>query len=818
MAYRRTGPNEGRRARDRFDSHFDYQNRRDGETDRRDRPRDFHRSGSRSLSPDRERNYREREKERDRDRSRDLENPRPPPGPRENRPQYRNVSSPVHNKSGNSADPRLNRGPEPSPLRVPTVPTTPASSAPSTPHLANDSSSMAKFITALRLFSQRSNELGALQLQKDVVEARARARETEHAQSHPKYAEFPSLKDYHRKLEKKDAEDLNALCKEVGIADKQWLTAAEGVAALFQTFAERQQQEKDDRSAVPGSEDLETKLNSRIDALDKRHREEVAKQKKQIEDLQKGLSIETAQRKKLDIENETLKQKVQDLQNKHISLTAKVDEQDTLIKRLQDEKSKAVPPPPATQNTITSEDLVQVKTMVDQCRTELTNLEAIVTGHDQKLGELDVDLITDGCYSLAATLPRLEQNAKRAADDISLLRADYGELRADNEKLRLDTDGLQSGVQQLQSGTEKLRSDALVVRPSVEQIKADTDQLKLIAEQLKSEMTQLRSGSEKSQLAVEKLRSSIQEPPPGDSFLSLKTFTTMNTAVFKTFSGWIDELKKRVDAVEGSIPTLQTVSKQQNDHSSQIKAIEDQVKTLEKVSGQKTTRGLEDSRVPTSVPDQGDIQYERKWKEHDARLKALETISRKSPHRATGAVSEPTDAAEAIAHRSRQNESTNATVAALKAQVAMTDQSIQAISESVRLMRESQMSQSERVGQLENEASTTSRRLGTAEQALQVIGERLDFMQQNFKSLDSQMNNLTTESLFQAIIQYVDKYQPGDAVIGHRVERLLQQMNAYEERLVMLERLATPSEGSANKKRKLTSPHMGQVGMASGNR
>ncbi|EFQ30040.1 uncharacterized protein GLRG_05184 [Colletotrichum graminicola M1.001] len=688
---------------------------------------------------------------------------------------------------------------------------------------------MAKMIAALRELSQRSNEQGALQLQKDVIEARARAREKEHAQAQPRYAEFPSLKDYHRKLEKRDAEDLDALCKEVGLADKQWLTAAESVAAtLLHAFADKQQ-EKDDRSAEPSSENLEAQLNSRIDALDKRHREEAAKQQKQIEDLQKGLSIETAQRKILGIENETLKQKVQDLQNQSTSLTTKLDEHDTSIKRLQDEEAKAAPLPPAIQTTtITSRDLTQVKTMVGQCRTELTNLEAQVARHDQKLGEMDVDLITEGCYSLAATLPRLEQNAKRAADDISVLRADYGQLRADNNKLRLDTDDLQSGVQQLQSGTDQLRSDALVVRPSVEQLKSDTeqlksdtDQLKAIAEQLKSEMAQLRSGTEESQSAVRKLRSVMHEPPAGDSFLPVKTFTTMNTAVFKTFSGWIDDLKKRVDAVEGSIPTLQTVSKQQNDHSSQIKALEDQVKTLEKGSGQKTTGGLENSRVSTPAPDQRGIQYEAKWKEHDARLTALEAISRKRPHHTASAISEATDASDVIAHRPTQGESMNAAVEALRAQVAMTDQSIKAISELVRLASESQAAQAQRVGQLELEVRTTSNRLGTAEQALQAMGERfggrLDFMQQNFKSLNSQMNNLTTESLFQAIVQYIDRYQPGDAFIGHKVERIFQQMTAYDQRLAMLERFVSLSEELANKKRKL-SPHMGQVGMPNGGR
>ncbi|OHW99850.1 alpha fucosyltransferase 3 [Colletotrichum incanum] len=668
-------------------------------------------------------------------------------------------------------------------------------------------------------------------LQKDVVDRRARAREKDHVQSHPKYAEFPSLKDYHQKLEKRDTEDLNALCREVNLADKQWLTSAEGFAAtLLQAFVElQQQQDKDRRSAISGSsssEDLETRLNSRLDALDKQHKEETAKQKKQIENLQKGLSTETALRKILGIENESLKKKVQDLQNQKSSLTTKVDEHGTSIKRLQEKKPEVVLPPAPQKTAITSKDLTQVETMIDQCRNKLTDLETKLAGHDQKLGEMDVDLITEGCYTIAATLPRLEQNAKRAADEISVLRTDHDKLRSDNEKLRSDTDLLQSEVQQLQSGTEQLRSEALEVRSSVEHLKSATDQLKSSTEhintnvgQQKSEMAQLRSGAEESQLAIEKLQSAMQRPPAEDSFLTVKTFTTMNTAVFKTFSGWIDDLKKRADAVEGQIPTLQTVSKQQIDQSSQIKAIEDQVKTLEKGSDQKTNRSSENSRVPSPAPDSRGFQYEGKWREHDTRLKALEASSRRSSYHSASAASEPTDAVDALAQRRAPIESMNAAIEALKAQVAMADQSLNAVSDSARLTSDSQVSQAERISQLENELCTTGRRLGTAEQTLQATGERLerklDFMQQNFTSLDSQMNNLTTENLFQAIIQYIDRHQPVEAVIGHKVERIFQQMTAYEQRLAVLEQSVASGEEPANKKRKL-SPHMRQMGMTNG--
>ncbi|KAJ0167367.1 hypothetical protein CTA2_3048 [Colletotrichum tanaceti] len=720
----------------------------------------------------------------------------------------------------------------------------------------NHASTVAKnhLTTALRLLSQRGNEQGALQLRKDTLEARAKTREKEHAQSSPRYAEFPSLRDCHQKLEKRDAEDLAALRKEINVADSHWLSSAEGfVTTLLQVVAELLHQDKDRRPAPsvskPSTTDgLEARLNSRLDALGKQHKEEMAKQRKQIEDLQKGLSTETAQRKILGIENDSLKKKLQELQSQRQSLARKVDEHGTSIKQLQEKKSKETPLPPAPQEaTVTAEDLKEVKTIADRCRSGLADLEATVTGHDQKLGEIDVDLITDGCVTIAATLPRLEQHAKRAADDISGLRSDHDRLRLDNEKLRSNVNILQSSVQQLQSGTQQLRSEALGVRSSVEQLKSVTDQLKhdteslktdtldlrtdakglksetehlkAAAEQLKCETTQLRSSSGETQLPLGALQSTTPRPPAGDSFLSVKTFTTMNTAVFQKFSSWVDDLKRRVDVIECQMPTLQTVSKQQSDHSFQIKAIQHQVQTLEKGSDQKTAPSSETRRVTTPAPDHNNIQLEEKWKEHDLRLKTLEANSRKSPYRSDGASFGSTDAIDSLAQRRAPIESMKAAVEALKDQVAIADQSIKALSESAKLASAGLASHTERLGQLENELFLTSRRLMTAEDALRAteksFEKRLDFMQQNFTTLDSQMNNLSLETLFQAIIQYMGAFQPGEAVVGPKVERVVQQVTAQEYRLAALERAVASSEEPANKKRKL-SPSPCQAGMTNG--
>ncbi|WYZ37258.1 hypothetical protein EsH8_II_000764 [Colletotrichum jinshuiense] len=820
-------PEGSRYDRGRRDTRYDYNDRRDGERDPRDRtdrdrPRDHFRERSRSRSRDRDGRYTERERdrwvERDGDQSRGgrTEASKPPTGPRDPGPRHlhRGFSSPLNSKSNNTTDPRLERGPETSPGK-PTILSTPVSSTPPTPNSSADSSSASGKITAaLRQLSQRSNEQGALQLRKDVVEARARAREREHVQSHPKYAEFPSLKDYHRKLEKKDIEDLDALRKEVNAADKQWLASAEAFAStLLQAFAELQH-EKDRRIVTPVANDgLEARINSRLDAFEKQRKEEAERHEKQIQELQRGLSTEIAQRKIVGIENESLKKKVQDLEHQNQSLAALVGEHENSIKQLHEQRPSSLPTQAPHQDILAAENLTDVKVAMEECQDRIAYLQGIVSEHDKKLGEMDIDLIGDSCSAIATTVPRLEQTIKRAADDITLLRSDNGKLQTNAEllqssakqlqlitdQLQLDTQKLHSDIEKLRSSAEQLRSDSDLLQSNTEQLKSDNEQLKSGNEQLKSETAQLR-------LDAEKLQSVVQRPPEADTFITVKQFSSMNEAVFKTFGGWIEDLKKRMNAVEGQDPTLQAILKQQNDVSSQIKVVEDEIKILKNTSDQRATR-----RVPTPAVDPKTIQLEGKWKDHDKRLKALEAVSRPSLQQSEGTHEEPADAADSLALKRASVESMKAAITALKTQVAMIDQSVKAVSESAKLTNESQAAQIGRIGELEAKLAGSNMRLGTAEQNMRLNEERLakslEFMQHNFTSLDSQMNNLTTESLFQAIVHHIDNYHPTEALVGPKVDKMVQQMNVYEQRLVALERTVDSGEEPANKKRKLSPRH-----------
>ncbi|KAK1727148.1 uncharacterized protein BDZ83DRAFT_750172 [Colletotrichum acutatum] len=776
-------------------------------------------------------------------------------------PPTRTFSSPVMSKSGMSIDTRFDRGSERSPLKPPALSATPASSAPPTPRSANDTIATVKITASLRQLTRRSNEQGAIRLRKDVVEARAKAREKEHSQSHAKYAEFPSLKDYHRKLEKKDSEDLDNLVKDMKDADQQWQVSAETFAAtLLQAFTELQQKDKDRRHVAPSIPDgLEAQLNSRLDALENQHKEEAVKQQKQMDELRKSLSIESAKRKALDVENETLKKKVQELQGHYQSLSSRADDHDASIKQLQEPKPEVVPSrAPPKQNGIKSEELDAIKTLLAQHEDLLSFLKIQVSEHDNKLGEMDIDLISDSCGAIATTLPRLEQNVKKAANDVIMLQSKHRMLGLDTEVIgssvqqlrsdmqqgiqqqHSDIEKIQAGVEQLESETARLRSgaeslrtqmkseaecfkkDALEIKSDTEhlkteaqQLRSDTDQvkkdidkfksviehMKTEAQQFKSEMTQLQSG-------MEKLASDLPRPPDGDKFLAVRTFTAMNATVFKTFSTWIEDLKKRVDIVERQMPPLRTDA-----------VAWTQVKTLEKGSEQKSSRSTENSRLSTPTNDLKVDQYEGKLRDYETRIKVLEAVSRQSPRRLGHDASEPTKTTDAPTKRRAPDDSASIklTIDALKEQLSMIDQSIKAISESAKLTSESQARDSRRIQVLESQAydfradhqrlSDFEQRFATTEEKVKASEDRMDFVQHNVMSVDAQINNLTTESLYQAILQHIDRYHPTEAAAGSKIDQMARQVAAYEQRLLFLERQMSLNDEPVNKKRRLSSQY-----------
>lgn len=745
--------------------------------------------------------------------------------------------------------------------KPPVLSTTPASSAQPTPRSANDTITTVKITASLRQLTRRSNEQGAIRLRKDVVDARAKAREKEHAQSHAKYAEFPSLKDYHRKLEKKDIEDLDHLGKEMKDADQQWQASAEAFAAtLLQACTELQQKDKDRRLVAPSTSDgLEARLTSRLDALESKHKETAAKQQKQMEELRKTLSVESDKRNALGIENETLKKKVQELQDHCQSLSSRADDHDASIKQLQEPKPDVAPPrAPPRENGVTSEELKAIKTLMAQHEDLIMFLKLQVSEHDNKLGEMDIDLISDSCGAIATTLPRLEQNVKKTADDVTTLqskhmmlgldaevirssvqqlrsnieqgiqqqRSDINEIQAGTEQLKSETAQLRSGVESLRTqmksetecfkkdalniksdtehlktGAQQLRSDTDHVKKNVEKIESVIEYIKTEAQQLKSEMTQFQSN-------MEKRAADIPRPPDGDKFLAVRTFTTMNATVFKTFSTWIEDVKKRIDVVERQMPSLRTDA-----------VAWTHVKTLEKGSDQKSSRSTENSRLSTPTNDLKVDQYEGKLKDYDTRIKVLEAVSRQSPRCLEHDASEPTKTADVAAKRCAPDDSASIklTIDALKEQLSMIDQSIKAISESAKLTSESQARDSQRLQSLESQAydfradhqrlDDFEQRFATTEERVKASEDRMDFVQHNIMNVDAQINNLTTESLYQAILQHIDRYHPTEAAVGPKVDQMARQVTAYEQRLLFLERQMTLGDEPANKKRRLSSQY-----------
>ncbi|KAL2882436.1 hypothetical protein SGCOL_002176 [Colletotrichum sp. CLE4] len=636
-------------------------------------------------------------------------------------------------------------------------------------------------------------------------------------QDHRIFTTTHSAKDYHRKLEKKDIDDLGRLGKEMKDADQQWQTSAEAFAAtLLQAFTELQQKDKDRRQIAPSTVDgLETRLNLRLETLENQHKEAAAKQQEQMEELRTALSVESAKRKALGVENETLKKKFQELQGHYQSLTSKADDQGASIKRLQEPKAAVVPPrTPPKQNGITAEELKEVKTLLGQHEGVIAMLKNQVCEHDNKLGEMDIDLISDSCGVIATTLPRLEQNVKKAADDVTTLQTNHRMLGLDTEAIRSsvkqlwsdierDVQQQRSDIDKIQADTQQLESETDYVKKDVEKFESVIEQIRTGAQQLRTEMTQLQS-------SIEKLASEIPRPPNGDKFLAVRTFTTMNATVFKTFSNWIEDVKKRINIVERQMPPPRTTDA----------VAWAQVKTLEKGSDQKSSRSAENSRLSTPTNDLKDDHYEGKLKDYDTRIKVLEAVSRQSPRRAEHDASEPTKTADVPAKRRASDESASIklTIEALKEQLSMIDQSIKAISESAKLTSESQAVDSQRIQALESQAYESradhrrldgiEKRFATTEEKVQASEAKMDFLQHNIMNVDAQINNLTTESLYQAILHHIDRYHPTEAVVGPKVDQMARQVITYEQRLHILERQLKLDDEPANKKRRLSSAAM----------
>ncbi|KAF6820031.1 hypothetical protein CSOJ01_01099 [Colletotrichum sojae] len=828
---------------------YNYHDRRDGERDRRDRDydRDYGR-GSRD---------RERSRSRSRDgRSRDQDTDRPgtsfktSTASRETapRPPQRTLSSPSYKtgaSTGSSPPP-----PPPPTRKPPTILTTPSSSAPSTPRISDGSTHVGKIAEALRTVSKRTSEHASIQVRKEVIEARAKAREQDRKISQSKYTEYPSLKESHRKTEKKDLDDLAALRKDEQEADKRTLVTTEQLAStLFQILSEVAS--KDGLGTV---DSLEARFNARLGALEAKHREEAERQEKRIQELSKDILAEANERMLLSTENETLKARLRDVERKGQAYRQLVDEHTTSIRQLQTSQAHAGPaqaiPDPAVHA---------------QHADELKMLQIKVAAHEEKLGDLDVDLINESCEVTTTTLPRCEANVKKAmedikkaheeakqareeakqaaedikkakeeakkgTDEIASLRKDAKQLRSqlehtstlvearrkDQENLRYKIEKLQNNKQpstssgKLEAGVEQLRSDFSQLNSEMEKIRrshesmGDTKQLKVGVEQLRSDFGQLNSEVEKIQTSqqssadteqlraevnqlqsdvkdlkseMEQLRTRAQLRPEGDTFVTAKRVKALNDGFLKAVGQWVDELKARTKALEDHVAHAQ--------HNPNP----DVAQTSDK---------------PSAVTESATL--ETMMDNHDERIRVLESSAQAQEQSAK--VSRDEERSLLEKKQAAFEEAMLAMIETMKTQVAMSEQSLKSVSESVKLMTDNQSAQTGRLGEVESEMLKLGTRLESSEQSIRSAEEklekRMDLVQHNYMSLDSQMNNLTTDGLFQAIVRHLDKYQPSGAQLGQKVDTIIQQVTQHEHRLVKVERSSSTSEEPAHKKRKFS--------------
>ncbi|KAF6842955.1 hypothetical protein CMUS01_02611 [Colletotrichum musicola] len=750
--------------------------------------------------------------------------------------------------------------PPPPPARKPTtILTTPTSSAPSTPRISDGSTHVGKIAEALRTVSKRSYEHVSIQLRKDAVEAKVKERAQNGKMLQQKYIEFPSLKESHRKLEKKDLDDLAALRKEEQEADKRTLVTTEQLASsFFQILSELQDRQVASKDPLGAVDSLEARINARLGALEAKHREEAERQEKRIQELSKDISAEANQRQLLSTENEELKTRLRDVEKKGQAYRQLVDEHTTSIRQLQTSQAHVGPaqaiPDPAVQA---------------QHADELKMLQVKVAAHEEKLGDLDVDLINESCEVTTTTLPRCEANVKKAMEEakkgtdevvslrkdakqlrsqlehtstllearrkeqenlrykieklqnskqsstsstkleagVEQLRSDFGQLNSEMEKIQMsqqssaDTEQLKAGVEQLRSDFRQLNSDMEKMQTSQQQqATADTKQLKAGVEQLQSDFGQLNSEMEKVQTSqqseqlraevnqlqsdvkglkseMEQLRTRAQLRPEGDTFVTAKRVIALNDRFVKAVGQWVDELKARTKALEDHVAHVQ--------HNPNP----DTAQTSDK---------------PSAVIESATL--ETKMDKHDERIRALKSSAQAQEQSAK--VSRDEERRLLEKKQAAFEEAMLAMIETMKTQVAMSEQSLKNVSESVKLMTDNQSAQTGRLGEVESEMLKLGTRLESSEQSVRLAEEklekRMDLVQHNYMSLDSQMNNLTTDGLFQAIIRHLDKYQPSGAQLGQKVDTIIQQVTQHEHRLVKVERSSSTSEEPAHKKRKFS--------------
>ncbi|KAI8261043.1 hypothetical protein K4K58_001562 [Colletotrichum sp. SAR11_239] len=666
----------------------------------------------------------------------------------------------------------------PAPRGLPTASTTPVSPRPSSPKLAAGSSHHAKITQALQSISRRNKEHATLQLRREVVETRVKERENIRRASQHKYAEFPSLRETHRRSEKKDQEDLAALRKEEQAAHARSVESSEQLASLILQVYSDFQQEKDKRAVAATST---SSLVDRLDNLEKQHQEDV-------KELKKGLALETAQRKALDIENKSLKAKLskleEEVEKKHTSTSSALTEQVDSIKRLSQAQLKTTPAP-----TLDAAAEDKQASDIQQCIADIVRLRDVLSRHDNHLGQLDPDIINEACSGFVTRLPRLEKecdNLKKQQQAAQTLRdSEQDKLTADQQSLRSRLEKLESDAKQHDEQLQNLKSSSA-------QHATRTTSLESSWERLQADIAQLKVDS-----IVHLSRTAILESAP-------KELAKQVDAMQQQLSQQRAEAQQPTVQPKQTLPDAQQFTASVNEIKSSMDALQKQVNTLGSTVGdtfvKKATHETINKNFLTMVG--GWIDEIRK------RLIVLETgnASIDGCSRDSTVTRQGSEKIEAAVPSARQT--ADPVIKKLSDQVDMNEKSLKAVRGTIDSIIETEKIHMERIQDLEEQRAKADKRMDGFEQGLgnvQVkMEKRMEVVDQQYLSLDSQMNNLTTEGLYSAIISHLDKEQPGEAQLGQKVQTIIKQMSEHEHRLVKVEKSSRLSEEPARKRQKLS--------------
>ncbi|KAF3799548.1 hypothetical protein GCG54_00002250 [Colletotrichum gloeosporioides] len=666
----------------------------------------------------------------------------------------------------------------PAPRGLPTASTTPVSSRPSSPKLAAGSSHHAKITQALQSIYHRNKEHVTIQLRREVVETRVKERENVRRASQHKYAEFPSLRETHRRSEKKDQEDLAVLRKEEEGAHARSVESSEHLASLILQVYSDLQQEKDKRAVTTTST---SSLVDRLDNLEKQHQEDV-------KELKKGLAFETAQRKALDIENKSLKAKLskleEEVEKKHTSTSSALTEQADSIKRLIQAqlKTTSAPTPNAAAQDKQASD-------INQCIDDIVKLRDILGRHDKHLGELDTEIITEACSGFVTRLPRLEKEC----DNLKVQQQAAQTLRdSEQDKLAADLKSLRSRLEKLESDAKQHDEQLQTLQLSSAQHATCTTTLESSWEQLQADIAQLKVDS-----VVHLSRTAILESAP-------KELAEQVDAMQQQLSQQRAEAQKPILQPQQTLPDAQQFTASVNEIKSSMDALQKQVDKLGSTIGdtfvKKATHEKINKNFLTMVG--GWIDEIRK------RLIVLETgnASNDGCPRDSTRTRQGSEKVEAAVPSPRQT--ADPVIKKLSDQVDMNEKSLKAVRGTIDSIIETEKIHMERIQDLEEQRAKADKRMDGFEQGLgnvqSKMEKRMEVVDQQYLSLDSQMNNLTTEGLYSAIISHLDKEQPGEAQLGQKVQTIIKQMSEHEHRLIKVEKSSRLSEEPARKRQKLS--------------